>query len=83
MMVEAHHGERIVPAEINRQIMGVTNAELPRVVNIGMQLPGLMMGIGRMENQQRVTNELLGGFAWVDPNGKINYLDPRKTRYYN
>ncbi len=80
-VAQVHKGERILPAYLNKQITGIDNVDLPKLVNIGLNAPKIFDGITDMISQQQSTNTLLSRFAYVEKNGTVIYLSGDK-RYY-
>jgi len=80
-MANVHKGERILPAYLNKQIGGIDNIDLPRLVNIGLNAPKIFDGIEDMIAQQQSTNNLLSRFAYVEKNGTVIYLSGDKKYY--
>lgn len=80
-------GERIVPTDINRQLSGIPNEDLPGLTRIGLmfqdELPGLSnIARGQLAEQQK-TNKLLRRLHWVAPDGSIWDLEGNIKRYVN
>ena len=67
--IYANEGERIVPTEINKMMLGVPNAELPSLVAQGKSAQsGIFKMIARNTSE---TNRLLSGFKYMDKNGNL------------
>ncbi len=80
-VAQVHDNERILPAYLNKQINGIDNVDLPRLVNIGLNAPKIFDGIEDMIAQQQSTNNLLSRFAYVEKSGTVIYLSGDKKYY--
>ena len=83
--MEAHHGERIVPSEINKYLMGISNEALPGLLSLreGNSAAELQL-LKQIAMQSAYGNKLLrGGLRWVDHDGSIVDAEGNKKKYIN
>ena len=79
-------GERVVPAEINKRLEGIPNADLPNLLNKqdnNMMLAGLLMSANE-HSETLIT--LMSNMGWSYPEHgemKVNYADGRHKKRFN
>lgn len=76
-----HKDERILPAHVNNQLGGVSNDNVPGLVNLGLNIPGLQIGIGNLVELQRENNRIISKWAYFDKEGNKYKLNGDVTYY--
>jgi hypothetical protein len=79
-----NEGERVVPSDINRMLMGIPNESLPGMMQMAALGSMRMQQIAQAQlSQQQYTNRLLRGLQWQDHDGSYVDLEGNRRKYVN
>ena len=77
-------GERVVPTEINKQLYGIPNKDLPGLLNIPdvKKSKAELRILGQIAfNSDRTNTYLKKGLKWMDKDGNIYDVEGNKITY--
>lgn len=72
-------GERVVPAEINKQLMGISNKDLPKVINSGMNTLRLEKLLNKVNENTSISAYYLSNLEIHHEDSKYKYFKDVKT----
>lgn len=72
-------GERVVPADVNKQLLGIKNKDLPRVLNSGISTLRMESKLSSIENHLAQSNWYLSNFEMYYEDSTYKYIKDIKT----